>query len=120
MTTIEERVHEAIKQFEAQAVERISKESESGRDQITEWVERFLANLKVELPLSVKAVLDAGGSVRQYIITPINAPYLGNLGYLNDAQRGSQQIGFEEMRLGPTNRLRLTIIAEPMPPEKKP
>ena len=118
MATIEERVHAAIKEFEAQAIERISKESESGRDQIAEWVERFLANLKVELPLSIKAVYDAGGSIRQYIVEPPGPRDAGNVGHLNYT-RGDGVIGFYEIRLQPNERLRLTVIAEPMPPEKK-
>lgn len=54
--SIEDRVRIVIKDFEHQTLERIRNDSETGQKEIVGWVEQFLANLKIDLPLSIKGV----------------------------------------------------------------
>jgi len=70
MATAEENVKAIIRRFESETLERISKAGSEGQAQVLRFVEEYIASLQVEMPLSVKQVLDHGGQVRQVKIVP--------------------------------------------------
>lgn len=116
--TIEERVKEVIRNFEATTLGKLNAANEAGKEEIREYVETFVRNLSIEFPMAIKDILDRGGSVRQVISTsPVNLFDTDQWIKVHDfgkAMAGLNQsrVRFDEIQ--PETECRITIIVEPI------
>lgn len=106
----EEQVKQVIRQFEAETLQRMQKEAQAGKEEIQGFVETYIANLSIELPMSVKAILDKGGTVRQVIS---ETPF-GSTDGLIDLTYNQHSARIQMPELGRVKKARITILVEPL------
>lgn len=111
----EETVKATIRQFEKETLNRLEDASAFGKAGVVEWVKTYIANLSVELPMSVKSILDAGGAVRQvlYQNKEHNTPQVD----FGPVHSFNTQLFFRE--LAQADYVRFTVIAEPIEAPKR-
>lgn len=108
--TPEEQVKEVIRRFEAETLLRMEKQAQEGKEEIQSFVATYIANLSIELPMSVKAILDKGGAVRQ-VISEVSAPWGdGLIDFTYSAH--SSRLHIPELER--VKKVRITVLVEPL------
>lgn len=113
MGTAEEQARVIIARFEAETVERIRQASEEGKKEILDFVAKYVASLQIELPLSVKQVLDRGGQVRQVQLSGDPQRDWNNVSIDIRQERGGEARQ-ERFGLPSPNGVRITLLVEPV------
>ncbi len=76
MSTAEEQAKAIIKKFEMETLARLERASEDGQQQIVKFVTDYIASLQIEMPMSIKQVMDRGGQARQFQLwAPQDRPF---------------------------------------------
>ena len=109
--SIEQRIKEVIRNFEAATLGKLNAANEAGKDEIREYVETFIRNLSIEFPIAIKDILDRGGSVRQVISTQRDN-WDDSWITLSEPNEHRMRVGFREIKDG--TECRITIIVEPI------
>lgn len=123
MATFEERTREAIRKMTEDALGAVRKGGVDQQAKIEEYTTQLLASLSLDLPLSVKEVLDNGGAVRSFTL-----PYDVSSGPFRvhrlrpdfETSNGhSENRVFDFSETLSASRFRVTVIIEPLHEEKK-
>lgn len=119
MTTAEGRLIARIREMEQEIVKRIHGAAESEKEAIEKWANDYIAGLNIELPFSVKQILDRGGAVRSFAVEASNSEYLSRLAIqlqVEGTKDGytSRRMDMPEMEsTKPGQQFLITVLVEP-------
>jgi hypothetical protein len=113
MISVEEIITATIRKFEQETIDRLNQASAEGQIEIQKFVTNYIAGLQVEMPLSVKQVLDRGGQVRQMQLKKNGVyPDWLNLEILCQGSGCYQKT--DNINMNAPKGVRVTMIIEPL------
>ena len=110
----EERVQEIILAKAEESSVWLAQQTEEAQQKIRGWVADMVASLSLELPISVKDILDKGGAVRQVVVKGREPVKYNHYDVVCREGGGGIEERFDLWELQGSHAVRFIIIAEPV------